>query len=104
MIRAGFDSIVIEWSDPGSLVDLASMALVLTSVDVNELCAARSANDAVANLWGRSLAEIGAEHGMAALRLRTRSLVLEHIPVLDKHAVDDANNVRSNPVLRPTVA
>ena len=41
--RAGFESIVIGWLGPGSLIDLVSMALVVPAVDVNqcELCATR---------------------------------------------------------------
>ena len=34
--RAGFDSIVIGWLGPGSLIDLVSMMLVLPAVDMNQ--------------------------------------------------------------------
>src|ERR1700730_4393642 len=58
----------------------------------------------LAKLRRRSLAEVGAEHGTTALRLRTRSLVFDYVPVLDQQAVGDAHNVCCNPVLRLTVA
>src|SRR5258708_35039529 len=41
--RAGFGSIVIGWLGPGSLIDLVSMAVVVSAGDVNqgEVCWAR---------------------------------------------------------------
>jgi hypothetical protein len=88
VIRAGFGSIVIWWLGPGSLNDLVSMALVLPAVDVKwgeardgklRRCADPFAAHRPTRLSGeigercgrelvrRSLAEIGAEHGTAAL-------------------------------------
>jgi hypothetical protein len=49
-----------------------------------------------------SLAKLVAKHAKAALGGCTRSLVLDHIPVLDQNAVLDAENVRGNPIHRST--
>src|ERR1700730_16047340 len=49
-----------------------------------------------------SLAKLVAKHGKAALGGRTRSLVLDHIPVLDQNAVLDPENVCGNPIHRST--
>src|SRR5882762_11145753 len=53
------------------------------------------------HLPNRSLsAKPVAEHGPAALGFGLRRFVLNHVPMLDKHPIDYANEVRNDPVLR----
>jgi len=40
-----------------------------------------------------------AEHGPTALRFGLRRFVLNHVPMLDQHSIDQTNEVRNDPVL-----
>src|ERR1700680_326493 len=47
--------------------------------------------------------ETVAKHRKAALRLRTRNLVLPHLPMLGQNAIGEAHDVRRNPVHRSAI-
>jgi peroxiredoxin len=53
-------------------------------------------------IW--SIWEAITEHWQTALRLRTRRLILEDVPVFGQHPVGDAHDVGSDPVSRPSHA